>query len=1017
MAYNLAQTAVWRPVDPEASVVASYSVLPFPEQWRDAMLDLCNAGRPPSADPYRTVPTYRIEQVLQAVAPDLTVMPRPRGNTDDDGAFWLCVPAEQPHPLPPAPFQALLNAWLRDLRPEPEHRALLNRVRALITADMPQWRMADVELLRGGVTVGGTAAPDARQFPLSTDWLARRIADLEPYDYGAGHLRFRLLPRGPRDKGAELVSQPLPFEKNGVEWWYSVRLNVTLHTAPFDSLPRFHLHMGLRRWATRTNPKTGRIHLPFGRHTTVQLRPRVPWLPGVPLSDRFALARLGWDPASKAIGWASGGPAGILRGISLAQPFPDADAIRADPTGWLTDDMRAAVVYSTAMGKHGVGAGLMSDQRSHITMWAEQALPAELRPAAPLTRQRRSAHRPANARPSSIPGTDKPDHEARVALARRTGVAFAMRQLTSVAADEVPVLEARLLWQTPSMRDTAIAALATMLGLKSAEGSVDAAAFAHSGPGAPVVLEWQSPELTVRLRCLRLTGGLAGDLTIPDGVRRTGKVVTMAVAARSRDAEAFVRADAPGPTPTLALVEIDRRDDFTTPDHDPKFALRLGCAYAGVLTQFVAVPTKTRGYDTEKNKSFRAEMAWDDGLRQLGVRVQPEHAMVEGLPTGARYAAVWIVRRNRKNRTRWAGHFPVAILVTPEATGSGLARVEGWDAEADFGAGAWIPYPAMLLKLARRAEVPVALPGPRDGEEMDAPEPNNTKRKSWHKDMEQQRHETEDWLQRVLRSLRGAPTVLLAQAQNARSHWTWLQDSRIEPDRIRCGPAPSRPIDRDLRLVRVRTARGMETAQWWGVHPTDEPNGLPENLWRVADSGLHGCRVFASTTPKPVQFRTSSIEANKLTTRPLRRGPRAGQPTVDTDKPAWNPGLVEIAVLGCHEDQGDEPEALALAVHHLRQPPDYPQALSLPLPLHLAGLGQEYVLPTRADEAGEAADARELPDGARDTDPDAAPAPGVENEPDPEEEAAVEQLAFDYESYKIAGERADTAAEGATGSA
>src|SRR6266481_3960954 len=38
------------------------------------------------------------------------------------------------------------------------------------------------------------------------------------------------------------------------------------------------------------------------------------------------------------------------------------------------------------------------------------------------------------------------------------------------------------------------------------------------------------------------------------------------------------------------------------------------------------------------------------------------------------------------------------------------------------------------------------------------------------------------------------------------------------------------------------------------------------------------------------------------------------------------------------------------AVHQLRQAPDYLDALSMPLPMHLASLAQAYVLPTRAEE-------------------------------------------------------------------
>src|SRR5690606_8090150 len=107
-----------------------------------------------------------------------------------------------------------------------------------------------------------------------------------------------------------------------------------------------------------------------------------------------------------------------------------------------------------------------------------------------------------------------------------------------------------------------------------------------------------------------------------------------------------------------------------------------------------------------------------------------------------------------------------------------------------------------------------------------------------------------------------------------------------------------------------------------------------------------------------------------------------GEVTIDTDKAAWNPGLVEIAVLGCHPGDGDVPEALALAVHQLRQAPDLPDALSLPLPLHLAGLAQEYVLPTRSEDDGD--EGRSI-DSASDADPDTGAAPGVETAPEPEE--------------------------------
>jgi hypothetical protein len=971
--YDFIRTAAARPLSPETSVIERYRAMPFPEEWTEALLTLCNAGRD---KPRKTVPTYRLDQVVQALAPDVLVRPRPNGSRGESPDFWLYAPENVPDPLPASALRGLLGTWLRDLRPEPAYRSLLSETRSALLDNPPRWQEGvPVELLRyERPTDGGTAAPEPRQFQLSTDWLARRILRLDPYDFGAGKLHFRAMPRGPMDRGAELVSQALPFDGRQGPEWFSVVLNITLQTVPFDPLLRFHVHTHIRRYATRVSTKTGKLYLPFGRRTTVLLRPRVPWLPGAPASDRFAVARLAWDRNRKGYDWVGGGPAGMLRTMTLTESFPEADAILTDPVGWLADDMRAAVLYSTAMGSHEVGAGLMTDQRSKIVEWALQALPRELEPVPALVHTSLSGSTPNNPRRDPSEKLAKAEEERKRADARRRGAAYALRHLLhDLAPDELLTLEAWLLWQTPVMRDAAIDALIAHLDLK---GDGGAPATGQDYDDATVVLEWQSPELTVRLRCRKLSQSLGQDLALPEGTRHSRAAVTTAIRDRRREMASFLTEEGgSSPAPALALVEIDRAQDFSSPDHDAKFALRLGCADAGALTQFMAVPKKTKGYNSEKNKEFRAAKAWDDGLRQLGVRVHPEHSLGEHLPEGLRYAALWMVRKNRRSRTRWAGHVPVAVLVTPDSSGEGLARVEGWDDEAR----AWVPYPVMLLKLTRQCEVPKDLvPGPRDSELPAA-------RPSWWADMAQQRRDTEEWLQRVRRTLRGTPTMMLAHGQNMRSHWTWLQDGTVVADKFRDGHAPAVRLDPDLRLVRVRTARNRETAQWWGVNP-DGPNGLTAHLWTDPTAKPGTARVFWSTTPK-ARTAKLSVAADKL-------GPRVnskGKVTIDTDKAAWNPGLVEIAVLGCHPDDGDVPEALALAVHQLRQAPDFPDALSLPLPLHLAGLAQEYVLPTQ-NEDGEEPD---TVDSASDADPDTGAAPGIEAAPEPEE-TEWEQLAFGF---------------------
>lgn len=1027
--YDQIRRAAYLPAPGAAPLIARYQALPFPEHWRDSVLALCNAGRDGDAELYRTVPTYSMDGVLQSLAPDLIVRGRAGAYQGEAEDFWLYAPADLPEPLPGQALERLLTAWLRNLRPEPEHRAQLVDTLAELRANPPKWQdLEAVDLLNCAPTEGGTAAPVGRQFQLATDALARRVLALDPYDTGAGLLRFRAIPRGPRQQGAELMSQPWPHETKGRVWWFSVVINISLHTVPFSPQPRLHVHTGVRRWATHPGAN-GRLHLPFGRSTSVYLRPTVPWLPGAPASDRFAVARLTWNREEQEYDWLSGGPAAILCSIALSQPFPDPVKLLTAPADWIGDGpgVRAAVVYSTHMGKHEVKAGLMSHQRSQIIEWVEQALPQGLQRVADLNRSKVASNVPANVRPTPQGTEAQQAEEARANQARRVALAGAVRALGVEVLTPAPVVEARLLWQTASMRDMAIAALVDVLGLEGdgdAPGqAVASEAYDSAKPGSPVLLQWHTPELTVRLRCLALSGGLADKLGIDSKTRPKNQTLGTAIAARRATVAGFLTADGADPDePTLALVEIDRRADFPTALDDPKFALRLGCADAGVLTQFLAVPKKAKGYDSEKNAPHRARSGWLDGLRQLGVRVVPQHTLGDRLPDDLQYAAVWMVKRRADSPTRLPRHTPVAVLVSPGEPGSGRAAISGWDPEQS----GWIPYPKFLLRLTKLAEIPGSSAGEEASSEPSieipsaraellqtvASQPSNPiTSRVWRQNLKEQRQETARYLQRMIRSLRGRPTLLLTHSQNSRSHWPWLQDGNVVQDLIRTGHAPAARLNPELRLVRVRSAAGQETPQWWGIgHPTGT-NGLPAGMWaEPADPSSPTARVFYSTTEKAQTFKSSAVLADKLAPRPMKAGKRKGQLTIDTDTPAWNPSLVEIAILGCHpaqtdasgDAQGDNPEALALAVHQLRQAPDYADSLSLPLPLHLAGLAQHYVLPTIADEDDVSAssvpddlagllgtETTSVEDESSDTDPDLADAPGLAQAPEPDGELTL----------------------------
>lgn len=970
-------------LDPAAAPwTADYRALPFPRHWRADLLELCNFRRPEEKR-LKTVPTRRLDGVLQALAPDLIGRPQPRPAPAEDPPsgedFWLYVPAGAPAPLPGPAMGQLLDAWLPTLGPkehrdDPEYRALVLRTCAALKADLPKWQhIAAVDLLTTSTSDGGTARPEPRQFQLAADALARSVLALGPHEFDGGRLHFRAVPT---QRGAELMSQPLCRTVKRKEWWFSVVLSIRLHTVPFEARPRLHLDWSVRRWATHPRTRTGRLPLPYGQATSVYLLANIPWLPGAPTSDRHAVARLVRPHGSEEFDWLHNDPAGILRHLSMADRFPSVDDVLSDPVSHLGEDrgVRAAVVHGSRMGTHEIGRGFMPNQRSQLTEWAEEALPKGLLRLPDLTRHGRGKSAPANRRPHPTTDEAKQAELRRSAQARRAALAAATTgEEAATTTDGLrPVVEARLLWQTAELRRQAIASFAEALGLddQPQNGAAGDQECDEAQPGAPVVLHWRTPELDLSLRCLPMSDGLGEALALDSSVRGKGARISQAVAARRQAVRNHLKADGAEPAaPSLALVEIAHPSTFRPKAGDPKFAVRLGCADAGVLTQFAVTPSADRAIKNEGNLEHRTLNAWFDGLRQLGVRVLPEHTLGGDLPEGLEYAALWMVKRRKDGPTRLPRHLPVAVRMVPLPGPAGLARVQGWDDELRD----WVPYPDFLLGLVKKAEItPDAysetasdIPAPRRAEPHEEPQHGGSTAAAWvtsaqwHRNLQQQRQETARFLQHLLHSLRGRQTVLITHAQNSRKHWPWLQDGKVVQDLLQAGHASARRLDEGLRVVRVRSNGGYETPQWWGVAEPGKPNGQPAGFWALPTeentSRSSTDRVFYSTTDR-ARSHPVSPSLDRLATRVTAAGTLTSQAGTD----AWNPALVELAVLGCHTEQddtaerhaggGDKPEAIALAMHQLRQAPDHPDALALPLPLHLARLAQAYVLPTLAEE-------------------------------------------------------------------
>ncbi len=258
----------------------------------------------------------------------------------------------------------------------------------------------------------------------------------------------------------------------------------------------------------------------------------------------------------------------------------------------------------------------------------------------------------------------------------------------------------------------------------------------------------------------------------------------------------------------------------------------------------------------------------------------------------------------------------------------------------------WVPYPRLLLSMARNAEL-----------YTDPVESTNPVQRRLLTEREQQQ-ETERRIRSLLFQVRDRPTLLLANAGNLRKSWQRLRNGALIRDMIGFGDDRDQrlaTLGPDLRFVLVRDRNNREEVpQWYAPGGDDDTPGFSLGLWAPVGAGEDN-RVFASTADVPP------------TVKGLRRGllklvPSADWPIGPT-KTAWNPQYLEMIVLGClspaalaaagrDDTRPDQPATWAAITHQLRFLDDY-VPLSRPLPLHLAKLVEQYVLPTEVEPVTE----------------------------------------------------------------
>lgn len=893
--YHLISTTAYEP-DPDAEPWAEqYRVISFPDDWRAEFMDLYRRRWRRREQPV-ALPISKLNDLLRATAPGLVATGRGAGSNAEVPWFYAseAMPAELISPL--------LASWVMTLPPgtdpDPEcmadHRAALDRALALIDDHTPQWRSESVDLTAAEPSPGGTAQPDRSLFQLLPERIGARLAD-SPLRLNGVDLSFRLVTR---DQGVELVSwPPRSYTKGKRTWFYSGLVTVTIQTVPFAPRFRVHVSYGIRRWATGSP-----VWLPEGHGATVLLDAPLPW-PGVHgPRRRLTVNSLAYDRGLGMLGWSRQSLVGLLPELDVTRAYPKPSDLVAEPVGWIEgqNGVAAGILHSTAMGRHGVGAGIMPLERSLLDHWVEEGIRPFLRRVPELERVQRKS------KPVLLPTSPTKDQAEQERRARNR--IQARRDAVRATLDGRPLL-VDVLWQTEETRDALVAALREWLGLPA------------GSRGADGDHEWQDGELRVALRT-RPLGTLGAPLEI---IRKSGhsRAQALAQAIRERAARTADHLVPRSASEGLVIVETLGPERFPARDSDPKSALRLGCAVARRVSQFVVVPE-----DSEGAVAHRAKSAVADGMRQLGAVVPADQRLDEKLADDFQYLALWYVRRQADGPTRQAGQRLVALRIRPRDP---VHPVCGWDDTRKK----WLPYAQLLLTLAA------------DESALEIPlQPARVT--STH---DERRDEVERQVRSLLYQVRNRPTLLLANSGNLRGAWSGLSNGQLTKDMITFhGEQPTwlTLYGAGLRAVLVRDANSRgETPEWYAPGETDEePPGFSAGLWAARDAGPDN-RVFVSTVGKPPTAGTVRRDLRKLV--PDKDWPHGPAAT------AWNPQALELTVLGCLSEAAlaaagstdstpEQPVVFATVVHQLRFHDEY-HPLARPLPLHLAKLAEEYFLP------------------------------------------------------------------------
>ncbi len=617
----------------------------------------------------------------------------------------------------------------------------------------------------------------------------------------------------------------------------------------------------------------------------------VPWIRGLRYSPSFSVAPLEKSftvshdtqqqkPYAQKLQWGNG-LTELIHDIQIQELIPEPEALIGNPEAFLNLEgqqaVTAAVVYRNGMlPDHRAGPGLMPGDRRDLAEKITQFVsPTLIFTDAPKKVQ------------YVFKKLSNPFFTKESFAERRRHIAQAVGDILTLE-----------IWHQPDgIENILVRTICDELGLTPLD--TDANTYT-----------WATKELTVTIQKHSL-GALGESLNIENTKGRRRERLHAAITERIRDVEKHL-AIVPSLGAHAAFIELADAQGFRG-DADPKYALRLGFAICGRVTQFITPPG-----DERDDVDNRAKQAFLDLLRQSGVCLQlpqtlplpkVEKQAGKGIeqvqprqPGQIHYAAVWSIKQNASgSHTRKQQWLVVLVHISPEGQIRAISP----------GMLGWEPYTRALQSIATQQ---IKGGYPSTPQQMLA--------------------FIKEKIEEDIAPL--GETLILCHAQNIRAIWPWIGNNQITHEGIAFGGSSQSAITiPELHIVRIRSG-DAETPEYYAQNGTKV--GFTRGLFRMSE------QVFASTQSNPPQFKIR---------RNLSKAPRSSESAQAAATTAWNPGLYELTVIS---DTRYDAWQWAALTHELRQASlHYAEATALPFPLHLAKGIEQYAAPL-SEQPGEDAE-------------------------------------------------------------